>query len=218
MNPKKERDSVTIKEVNIDLPDINEPLTNLDSLYWRVSKLVPGERLAFDLKNIKFLRPLGIISLLLAAKQAHEKTQQRVRLHNLKQEVLYYLERVNFFQYDFVYTLETLQFWDRWSRSRNSLSVIEIAKLTSPHDVFALRERIEQILETWFDGKPLQTYRDSAVKAIMEICNNSIEHSELGLADNQYGECFCLLQKYTHGNSPEIAVAIGDLGVGNPTH
>jgi hypothetical protein len=106
-----------------------------------------------------------------------------------------------------------------WNRSSNSLSVLEIVKLRSPSDVFELKARVETILEAWFGGKYLQNYRDSAIKAIVEICNNSIEHSIID-GYGEYGECYCMLQKYTYtqSNQPAITIAIGDLGVGIPAH
>lgn len=200
-------------------PNVNEPFANMNSLYWRLSRLSPGEKLAFNLSKLKFIRPIAAISLLLAAKQAFESTGKRVRVFNLNKEVPQYLERINFFQQEFVYTTESSPFWKSWNRSGNSLTVLEIARLQNPSDVFNLKEKVEKILEAWFDNKALQPYRDSAVKAIVEICNNSIEHSRFNHFDDvEYGECFCALQKYTRNDSAEIAMAIGDLGMGIRTH
>lgn len=199
-------------------PILNVPLANMDNLYWRLSRLNIGEKLTLDLSSIKFLKPIAVIGLLLASKQAFETTGERVLISNLNEEVLQYLERINFFLNEFVYTTESLPFWKVWKRSGGSVSVLEIVKLEDPSDVFNLKERVEIILEAWFSSKALQTYRDSAVKAIVEICNNSIEHSRLGYHEVEYGECYCVLQKYTHLKNPEISIAIGDLGVGIRAH
>lgn len=199
-------------------PKFNEPFANMDNLYWRLSRLNPEEKLTLDLRSLKFLRPIAVIGLLLAAKQAFDLTGERVRIINLTGEILPYLERMNFFENKFIYTTESSSFWGTWNKSSNSLSVLEIVKLKSPSDVFDLKERVEKILEAWFVGKTLQTYRDSAVKAIVEICNNSIEHSKLGYYEVEYGECYCMLQKYTQGNHPAISIAIGDMGVGIRAH
>lgn len=208
-----------LKEVVIEIsPNVNEQFANMDNLYWRLSRLCPDEKLAFDVSGLKFIRPIAVISLLLAAKQAFELNRQRVRMFNLNEEVLKYLERINFFESEFVYTTESLPFWKKWNRSENSLTVLEIARLQNPSNVFNLKEKVENILEAWFTGKDLKTYRESAVKAIVEICNNSIEHSRLNFYEVEYGECYCILQKYTRNSGSEIAIAIGDLGVGIRAH
>ncbi|GAB6171980.1 hypothetical protein JCM15765_14580 [Paradesulfitobacterium aromaticivorans] len=199
-------------------PKFNDPFANMDNLYWRLSRLKYGEKLTLDLRNHKFLRPIAVIGLLLAAKQAFTLTGERVRIINLTGEIFPYFERIDFFENEFIYTTESLSFWNPWGRSSNSLSVLGIVKIENPSDVFNLKERVEKILEAWFTGKILQPYRDSAVKAIVEICNNSIEHSRLGYYEIEYGECYCMLQKYTQNNHPAISVAIGDLGVGIRAH
>lgn len=198
--------------------DINQPFANMDNLYWRLSKLKLKDKLAFDVSILKFIRPIAVISLLLAAKQAFDSTGEKVRVTKINEEVHKYLERINFFKNDFAYTTESLPFWKSWNRSDNSLTVVEIARLQNPTDVFNFKEKVEKVLEAWFVSNDLKTYRDSAVKAIVEICNNSIEHSRFNFYDVEYGECYCTLQKYTHNSSPEIAIAIGDLGVGIRGH
>ena len=208
-----------LEQLKIEIsPNVNEPFANMDNLYWRLSRISAEDKLIFDFSSIKFLKPIAVICLLLAAKQAFEISGERVRVININGELFPYLERINFFQNEFVYTTESLPFWKVWNRSDRSVSVLEIVRLENPYHVFNLKEQVEKILEVWFVGKPLQTYRDSAIKAIVEICNNSIEHSRLGYSEVEYGECYFLLQKYTHNNSPEIAIAIGDLGVGIRAH
>lgn len=210
--------SSTTEQVIDIANDINEPFANMDNLYWRLSRLTPKERLVLDLTRLKFIKPIAAISLLLAAKQAFELTDEKVQIINAHGDLLPYLERINFFQYDFVYTKQSPSFWNSWNRSKSSLSVLEIVKLNNPSDVFVFIERVEKILETWFSDKSLKIYRDSIIKAIIEICNNSIEHSKLGYCEVEYGECFCMLQKYTRSNNPEISISIGDLGIGIRAH
>ncbi|NLI13807.1 hypothetical protein [Pelotomaculum propionicicum] len=171
--------------------------------------------MAFDMSNITFIKPGGAILLLLMCKQVWGKTLCKVRLDNLRFNVQSYLNRIDFFKNDFVYTNDRLSLWSKFGRNDRSLSVIEITRILNPMDVAKFRETAKTITNKWFPGDNLKPEREKFSTMIMEICNNSLEHST---GSEEMGECYGLLQVYSHSEKPEISVSIGDLGIGIRTH
>lgn len=204
--------------VEISIPDLNGWIEKMDTVYWRVSKLRDGQFVNLNLSNIKFFRPSGVILLLLICIDIFGKTNNTVMLIGLDDNVLAYLERVGFLEYDFIKLDLSLPWWKRFPRiSAKSLSIIEITQIGSSADVADFAERVNEILNVWYPGKDRELYRGNVNTIIMEICNNSIDHSSE--IEGNYGECFCMLQKYTHRNRiVEVSLSIGDLGIGIREH
>lgn len=194
------------------IPDINN-WTKLDSIGWKISKVTSGQHIEFDLNGVKFLNPSGILMLFIICMEASSRSKEKVRLTNINSDLNNYMKRVGFYNYNFVSTNQNNSWWSRLSA--DSKSVIEITRLASSVDIGELAEKTSKILYSWFPGSALKLYRDKAITVVMEVCGNSIEHSN---PDNDFGECYCTLQKYDHHDGPCIFIAVGDLGIGIRQH
>lgn len=198
--------------LSIPLTDINN-WTKLDNVCWKISKLSFGQHIAFNLKGINFLNPSGILMLFLLCMEVNNRTSEKVKLLHVNSNLQRYLKRVKFYDYDFAYS-DVSETWWSWP-SLNLDTGIQLSCIDKPHDVGELAEKTKKILYKWFPSPTLNRYRDKAITVLMEMCNNSIEHSSL---DNEYGTCYCTIQKYNHMSGPCIFIAVGDLGIGIRQH
>lgn len=195
------------------LPDLNNWRNKIDGICWRISKLTSGQNVTLGMEKVTFIRPQGTIMLLMICNMIYDKTRNTVRLENLRPDIQAYLERVDFFEFPFAYTESKIPWWKSFSRSVNSSTIVEITAIRNPIDSANFKGRINNIIENWFPDR--RSYSSEVSTAVTEICNNSLEHSR---GHESMGECFCLLQKYNHLDRPEIAIAIGDIGVGIRHH
>lgn len=199
----------------INLPNLNEWKEKMDGICWRINKLRLGDHVTLNMTKIMFIKPQGTIMLLLICNRIWNITGAKVKITKINPAVQSYLERADFFNYSFVYTENKISLWNMFNRNTNSLSIIEITHIKSPNDSANLKRRVQSILETWFPDRISAQYCSRVSTMISEICNNSLEHSK-GYTD--MGECYFVLQRYTHAGKPEIVIAIGDIGVGIRHH
>ena len=199
----------------IPLSNINEWKQKIDGLCWRINRLSPGQQITLDMNKITFMRPQGAIMLLLICNRIWELTGKEIKLNNIASPVLAYMERVNFFEFPFAYTDKKLSFWDKFNRSVDSPTVMEITHVESPLDSGNIETRVRGIIENWFPERKETKFCSGVATMVAEICNNSLEHSR---GYNVMGECYCMLQKYSMHGKPEIAIAVGDIGVGIRHH
>lgn len=199
----------------IQLPNINEWKQKIDGICWRINKLTFGQQVTLDMEKITFLRPQGAIMLLLICNRIWDLTGKEVNLIKIDQSVHAYLERVNFFEISYAYTDNKLLLWNRLNRSVESQTVMEITHVKTPIDSAKIKTRVGDILENWFPERRKTKFCSEVATMVTEICNNSLEHSK---GHNEMGECYCMLQKYSILGKPEIAIAVGDIGVGIRHH
>ena len=199
----------------ITLPDLNNWFKKIDGLCWKLYKLKIGQQVVLDMQKTIFIRPSGAMMVLLLCIEIYNRTGERVRLDNLKADVLAYLERIDLFKFNIVYTDSRLSIWRKMNRGNKSLSVIEITEIKDPSDVNAFRKRSQEIIQRWFSDEDLKSDCDKISTIIFELCNNSLEHST---GTQEMGTCYGILQVYKHQNGPEITLTIGDLGIGIRNH
>ncbi|CQR75005.1 hypothetical protein SOV_35110 [Sporomusa ovata DSM 2662] len=195
------------------------PLLNIwtqatDELFKTLIDLNLGQELVISLQYVSFLRPAGIIMLLLTALEGAKITKQPVRIVDINKSLLSYLERIDFFKFKFVYTLEELPWWQKLNRNNNSKRIIEITRLECPHEISSVIAKTRMILKEWFPDSMYDDYCDSVTNVLMEICGNSIEHSVL---PGEISECYYVLQLYERGEIG-VSIAIGDIGIGIRKH
>lgn len=199
----------------IAMPNINNWKSKMDGLCWRISKIEEGQKVYLDMSKIGFIEPQGIILLLLTCNIIYSRTKEKVELINLKTAIYPYLERVNFFDYPFSYVKNKISLWEKYKRSINPLTLIEITYIKSPIDSANFKGKVNGIIENWYPERVSTKYSNYVSTIVSEICNNSLEHSG---GCNGMGECYCMLQKYKSDNVPTIHIAIGDIGVGIRHH
>lgn len=203
------------RDNTIILPNINNWKSKMDGLCWRISKLEENQKVKLDMGKVLFIEPQGLILLFLICNIIYNTTKERVELKCLNPAIYSYLERVNFFEYTFVYAKNKISFWKRYKRSTCSSTLIEITLIKDPIDSANFKEKVNGIIENWYPERANTKYANHVSTIVSEICNNSLEHSG---GHDSMGECYCILQKYKYNNIPTIYIAIGDIGLGIRHH
>ena len=170
--------------------------------------------LFLNLKGCEFIDPYGMVGILEIGKYINGKGRKVVLSLPESDDVLKYLERMDFFEYAgqyFVLDPPAPSLSDRYLRSRSSDVLLEIKRIEDADDIHAIvdrvMERAETILATHlnYDKKTI----DGFVVALSEVCQNIIEHSE--------STGFVGIQKYFFEkrlNKNVVKIAVMDTGIG----
>lgn len=106
-------------------------VNSVDSLYTLLSDITP-EQYTLNLENAGFIKPMGIMALVLASRRIAKQSGYPVRLTNLDVNLLKYLERVNFF--------EAAENWieldgnlpvERWNRNPQTKNLLELTPIAT---------------------------------------------------------------------------------------
>lgn len=166
----------------------------------------PAQHLV-DLKNMDFVKPMGVMMLVLIVRRITEQSGRRAHLINLKPDLLAYLERVNLFTVakDWLQLDEELQAEQRWDRNPNTANLLELTPITNARDVARVMERAEAIFSRWLQLRNL----GSLLKVISELCSNIYQHS-----GDPHG--FVMIQRYrvVSRHEVDVVLAAGDMGRG----
>ncbi|MCA9936136.1 MAG: hypothetical protein KC415_19520, partial [Anaerolineales bacterium] len=188
------------------LPDpFGDDVTKTENLF----KLLPtqfNQPVMLDLSNAGFVKPMGLMALVLSARQIAEQSGHPVILVNLDNELLSYLERVNLFDVAGQWIeLDGSLPEQRWERNPHTANLLELTPITNAGDVAKVMERAETIFSRWLHLPNLNSLR----KVISELCSNIYQHS-----GDPHG--FVLIQRYQYISRGEVDVvlAAGDLGQG----
>lgn len=176
-----------------------------DNLYGLSSGIRPVQY-ALNLESAGFLKPMGIMALVLTVRQIAEQSGRPVLLVNLDSELLSYLERVSFFDVAGEWLeLDGNLPEQRWDRNPQTANLLELTPITNAGDVAKVMERAETIFSRWLHLPNLNSLR----KVISELCSNIYQHS-----GDPHG--FVLIQRYQYISRGEVDVvlAAGDLGRG----
>ncbi|MCL4872056.1 MAG: hypothetical protein KJ063_24105 [Anaerolineae bacterium] len=177
----------------------------IDSLYSLLSDIRSAQYI-LDLGNIAFLKPMGIMALVLSARHIAEKSGYPIRLISLDRKLLAYLERVNLFQVANKWIeLDSELPEQKWERNPQTPNLLELTPITNAVDVASVMERAELIFSRWLQLPNL----GSLLKVISELCSNIYQHS-----GDPHG--FILIQRYQYISRSEVdvIVAVGDMGKG----
>lgn len=181
-------------------------LQDLDFVIWSDKELL------IDLREVAFITPSGVTSLIAAAKHWSNLTLGRTCLLNLQTQVFAYLERVNIFEIlDFlIFSKQILQSDQKYSRSSASLRVMELVKISSnlsinPKDVSCVIGHAQRILEHRYGGEHDEI--DRLILLLSELAQN-VTHSE--------SDGFAIVQSYFDQNGLErkVELSIVDFGIG----
>jgi hypothetical protein len=149
---------------------------------------------------------MGLMALVLSARQIADQSGHPVILVNLYNELLSYLERVNLFDVAGQWIeLDGSLPVQRWDRNPHTANLLELTPITNAGDVAKVMERAETIFSRWLHLPNL----NSLLKVISELCSNIYQHS-----GDPYG--FLLIQRYQYSSQDEakVILAVGDLGQG----
>lgn len=200
--------------MNIPIRKVNFMDSHLDGPLWYARKMVLGQKMTLDFNGIDFLRPECVILMIIVSKMLYDKTQQPVEWINLSSDEKSYLERINISQIEFIEVPKPERLWFR-SRTPSKY-LFELQRINDITQLETTTIRTKYILKEWFpDNIRGNMFYSDAALIIMEIVNNSIEHSVNDFTVNP-GTCYFTIQKYKPRNidRPKVVIAFGDAGMG----
>lgn len=166
-----------------------------------------------DLRNLSFIDPYGMVGILEAGRLYHSRGMGKILLLPQSENVLRYLERMDFFKYaEQYYHLEPGKpdLPDKFFRSSQSDVLLEITPIENSDDIHFIVGRVKKRAQTIL-AKHLH-YDENAINgfivALSEVCQNIIEHSK--------NTGFVGIQKY-HFQKHDmnvVKIAVMDLGIG----
>lgn len=172
-----------------------------------------GDLPNIDLRETTFIDPYGMVGLLEMGELLNSKGLRKPLYLPQSEEVLKYLERMDFFKFAHTYfDLEPPRpgLPDKYLRSSFSDVLLEITPIGKSDDIHYIvgrvKERAQSILATHlhYDEKAVNGF----IVALSEVCQNIIEHSE--------NKGFVGIQKYHFHNIRKdiVKIAAMDVGVG----
>lgn len=171
------------------------------------------ESTLIDLRDTDFIDPYGMVGLLELGEFFKSDGVQKILYLPKSDEVLKYLERMDFFKFaDKYFKSEPSrpQLSERYLRSSYSDVLLEITPIERSDDIHFIvgkvKGRAHAILEghLHYDERAINGF----IVALSEVCQNIIEHSE--------NRGFVGIQKYHFKNIGKnvVQIAVMDLGIG----
>jgi anti-anti-sigma regulatory factor len=157
----------------------------------------------FDLSQVRFVKPCGLMALFIAARHLSQCSGQKVTLRNIDTKVLSYLERMDLFQWGSSYLTPDKTPEECWNRAPKTNKLLELTPIQSTEDVGKVVERAYDIFSRWLGPGP----RDALCNVLSELCTNIYDHS-----GDRYGSV--AIQCYQSQGQSIVCVAVGDLGRG----
>ncbi len=166
-----------------------------------------------NLEEVSFIDPYGMVGILEIGELLKSKGIQKPMYLPKSEEVLKYLERMDFFKFAGGYfTLKPSQpqISEKYLRSSYSDVLLEITPIEKSDDIHFIvgkvKDRAHSILEKHlhYDERAINGF----IVALSEVCQNIIEHSET--------KGFVGIQKYHFQNMNKnvVKIAVMDIGIG----
>lgn len=166
-----------------------------------------------DLREVSFIDPYGMVGILELGELLKSNCIQKTIHLPMSEEVLKYLERMDFFKFaDNYFKLEPSkpEISEKYRRSSYSDVLLEITAIEKSDDIHFIvgrvKERANAILKKHlnYDEKAINGF----IVALSEVCQNIIEHSE--------NRGFVGIQKYHFQNLNKniVKIAVMDIGIG----
>ena len=166
-----------------------------------------------DLHGVTFIDPYGMVGLLEIGELLKSKGIQKTLYLPESEEVLKYLERMDFFRFaDGYFTLKPSQpqISEKYLRNQSSDVLLEITPIEKSDDIHFIvgkvKGRAHAILarHLHYDERAINGF----IVALSEVCQNIIEHSET--------KGFVGIQKYHFQsmNKNVVKIAVMDIGIG----
>src|SRR5687767_5541752 len=113
----------------------------IEALFRKISELPSAGRYIFDMAAVKFIEPCGVIALLSAVRQCASQSASRILMSNLNDHLYSYLDRMNLFEISAKWLEPITPLDETWSRSANTISLLELTPINTYEDVTAVLER-----------------------------------------------------------------------------
>src|SRR5438309_790051 len=123
----------------------------LEVLFERLQSIKCDRQLVLDFSGVHWIRPSGLIALVIFVRMACQQTGRRIRLVGCRPDILAYLERVDCFSRcaEWLYTPDEVPLPQHLSRSESSTGLLELQPISSAADVRHVADRSEQIIKQW---------------------------------------------------------------------
>lgn len=174
-------------------------------LYSVLEEVPKAEQYLLDARDISFVKPYGIIALLLSTRHLAARSKYPLQVKNIPPIIHAYLQRMDFFDACQTWLVTSDSPEDDWTRNAHTRNLLEITVISGPDDVATVAQRTLQVFSRWLRISNL----NNLIFVISELCSNIYQHS-----GDQYG-CV-LIQKYESKVYGQVSVhlAVGDLGCG----
>lgn len=192
--------------VTLTVPDaLGGGVGDVEVLHSLVDGRLPAERFVLDMRRVAFVKPYGVVALLLTARRLAGLSGRRVELANVGRQVHSYLERMDLFEVGGDWVAPTEGLGEGWDRNPQTLNLLELTAVEGPQDVFRAIERAEGVFSRWLEVPDL----NGLLRVLSELCANVYQHS------GDPSGCV-MIQKYEEGSTGRavVCVAVGDLGRG----
>lgn len=166
-----------------------------------------------DMRDVTFIDPFGMVGILEAGRFLDSEGFRKTLLLPQSENVLRYLERMDFFKYaEQYYDLDSgsPSLPDKFLRSPQSDVLLEITPIEKSNDIHYIVGRVKKRAYSILE-KHLH-YNERAISgfivALSEVCQNIVEHSE--------NSGFVGIQKYHFQKRDKnvVKIAVMDLGIG----
>jgi anti-sigma regulatory factor (Ser/Thr protein kinase) len=187
------------------MPDTLRHGTNgVETMLDAVAELPLARRYVFDMSNVTFVEPCGVIALLSAIRHCAARSGERVLIKNLSEQIYPYLHRMDLFRVAEAWLRTLAPLNEEWSRNAHTINLLEVTPITGYNDVTAVVERARGIFGPWLSLDELS----NLLRVISELCQNIYQHS-----GDPHG-CV-MIQKYQpEQNQVFICLSVGDSGRG----
>src|SRR5215203_6614860 len=130
--------------VTLTVPDaLGGGVGDVEAVHALVNGRRPAERFVLDMRRVGFVKPYGVVALLLVTRRLAGLSGRRVELANVDRQVHSYLKRMDLFEVggDWVAPAEGLD--EGWNRNPQTLNLLELTVTGGPQDVVTVITRAE---------------------------------------------------------------------------
>lgn len=205
--PRRYRNTVVnLDVVTLTVPDaLGGGVGDVEALHALADRAPLADRFVLDMRRVGFVKPYGVVALLLAVRRLVELSGRRVTLANIGRQVYSYLERMDLFEVGGDWLVPARGLGEGWDRNPQTPNLLELTTIKGPQDVVTAITRAERVFSRWLRVPDL----NGLLRVLSELCANVHQHSGDPLG------CV-MIQKYEESASGRavVCVAVGDLGCG----
>jgi len=189
----------------IRIPNIlGQSSAEVEHFYELVLSAPQANHYQFDMREVQWIKPYGVVALILAARYLAKKSDDIVQIRNIKQEIHLYLNRMDVLgNSQWLVSTETLS--DEWLRNPQTPNLLELTQITGPKDVETIITRAQQVFKRWL----MQNDLDNLINVLAEVCANIYQHS-----GDVHGCALIQTNKMPSKGKRIVCLAVGDLGCG----
>lgn len=188
--------------------------SNIDMFLKKLPDVQLGEVVQIDFSKVEYLRPGTVIQLIILSKMFYQKSEEKVRWFRIPRERAQYLKRLNIEKVDFISVEWPPMFW--LYRNDDKEKVVPLEIIEDRLQLANVTAETMRHLNEWFPNKEKTGFCHDAANVVMEIVNNSLDHSEYCTDNNPL--CYYTIQKYqprrNESYQPRVIIAFGDAGIG----